>query len=101
VTLQARQSTKVVAFVRRKINEICEEPYTRALAWALHLHHNEPKMTVEGLFRFLDEIGARPPKGRNMEWIEYYDQTGNQKKSEKMVSRLRKLLSNNGVEVNH
>lgn len=85
-----------IGTVRKEINRLCKETHTRALAWCLHVHATVPHLLVEDLFDWLDEIGAAPPKLRT--WNEYH--RGYKVMSEKLVSKLRALLRENGIPSN-
>ena len=77
---------RVPVLVQRKINEFCTEPHTRALANCLYLHHDQPKMSVEELSEWLDDIGAGSPLA-NRTWNDFH--RNHKHRLEKLVSRLR------------
>jgi hypothetical protein len=84
------------ARIRREINQLCDETYTRALAWCLFVHADAPHMKAEDLFSWLDEIGAKSPSLDT--WNEYHRIC--ERDAQKMVSRLRGVLRNNGIPFN-
>lgn len=91
---------KVIAIgtVRKEINRLCRETYTRALAWCLYVHAESPHLLAEDLFDWLDEIGAASPKGRKT-WNEYH--RNYKADAEKKVSDSRTLLRKNGLPYNN
>jgi hypothetical protein len=91
--------TTAIGTVRKEINRLCKESHTRALAWSLHIHATVPHLLVEDLFEWLDEIGARPPKFPKLHtWNEYH--RANKLPAQKLVSKLRALLRENGIPSN-
>jgi hypothetical protein len=106
-TSQSEQllSVKItVTQVRKEINSLCKDEHTRALAWCLHVHAGEPKMEVENLFEWLDEIGCRPPpsqkkKPRFYTWAEYH--ASFKGPAQDCVSNIRRLLRKHNVPHNH
>jgi hypothetical protein len=83
--------------IRKEINRLCKQPYTRALAWCLYVHADHPRMLAEDLFGWLDEIGAGSPQRRKT-WNEYH--RGFRDQSQKLVSKSRNLLRKNGLPCN-
>lgn len=83
---------------RREINSLCVEAHRRALAWCLYIHADAPKMIVEDIFEWLDEIGARSPKAGKT-WNDYHRYW--KAPAQKMVSDQRRLLRENRVPCNH
>jgi hypothetical protein len=85
-----------IATTRKDINRLCTIPYTRALAWCLYFHADDPPMLVEDLFEWLDEIGAASPM--NKTWNEYHRH--HTTKAEKRVSDMRALLRKHHIRCN-
>lgn len=92
-----------VGTIRKGINRLFKETFTRALAWCLYLHADVPKMTVEDIFSWLDEIGAVPPIPADRpkvfkSWNQFHRDC--KPKSEKMVSDVRSTLRKNNLPCN-
>lgn len=82
---------------RPKINRWCEQPYTKAMAWALYTFRDEPAMSTLELCRYLDECGTASPM-RNLTWEDYYESKPGKMRS--MAANLRDLLGKRGVNHN-